>query len=45
MIVAAAKASACRYLLTEDLQAGQNLDGVIVVDPFRSHPDSFALAE
>lgn len=37
-IVAAAKASASRYLLTEDLQAGQNLDGVIVLDPFTNTP-------
>jgi len=34
LIVAAAKAAACRYLLTEDLQADQELDGVIVVSPF-----------
>jgi predicted nucleic acid-binding protein len=36
LIVAAAKAASCRYLLTEDLQAGQDLDGVLVVNPFRS---------
>jgi predicted nucleic acid-binding protein len=36
LIVAAAKASSCRYLLTEDLQADQNFDGVVVVNPFRS---------
>jgi len=34
LIVAAAKASSCRYLLTEDLQAEQELDGVVVVNPF-----------
>jgi len=39
LIVAAAKAASCRYLLTEDLQADQDLDGVIVVDPFRSAPE------
>ena len=38
LIVAAAQASACRILLTEDLQDGQVLDGVRVVDPFAS-PD------
>jgi predicted nucleic acid-binding protein len=38
LIVAAAKAASCRYLLTEDLQADQDLDGVVVVDPFRSDP-------
>lgn len=36
LIVAAAKASSCRFLLTEDLQADQDFDGVIVVNPFRS---------
>lgn len=38
LIVAAAKSSSCRYLLTEDLQAGQDLDGVFVVNPFLSDP-------
>jgi predicted nucleic acid-binding protein len=38
LIVAAAKAASCQYLLTEDLQAGQELDGVVVVNPFRSNP-------
>lgn len=38
LIVAAAKAASCRYLLTEDLQAGQEMDGVVVVSPFRSEP-------
>jgi predicted nucleic acid-binding protein len=38
LIVAAAKAASCRYLLTEDLQADQDLDGVFVVNPFRSDP-------
>lgn len=36
LIVAAAGASACRILLTEDLQDGQIFDGIRVVDPFRS---------
>ena len=34
LIVAAAQASECPILLTEDLQHGQDLDGVRVVDPF-----------
>jgi predicted nucleic acid-binding protein len=38
LIVAAAKAASCQYLLTEDLQEGLELDGVVVVDPFRSKP-------
>jgi len=40
MIVAAAGVAGCRYLLTEDLQAGQDLDGVVVVDPFLRGPES-----
>jgi predicted nucleic acid-binding protein len=39
LIVAAAKAASCRWLLTEDLQPGQNLDGIIVVNPFLRTPD------
>ena len=37
-IVAAAKASSCGYLLTEDLQADQDLDGVVVINPFVRDP-------
>jgi predicted nucleic acid-binding protein len=40
LIVAAAKAASCRYLLTEDLQAGQKLDGIEVVNPFLRSPES-----
>ena len=40
LIVAAAKVAGCRYLLTEDLQPGQELDGVMVVNPFLSEPRS-----
>jgi predicted nucleic acid-binding protein len=36
LIVSAAKSASCRYLLTEDLQADHDFDGVIVVNPFRS---------
>ena len=42
LIVAAAKAASCRYLLTEDLQADQDLDGVIVVNPFKFGPDDIS---
>ena len=35
LIVAAAMAAGCRTLLSEDLQHGQTLDTVRVVDPFR----------
>jgi predicted nucleic acid-binding protein len=40
LVVAAAKSVGCRYLLTEDLQPGQNLGGVIVVNPFLRDPGS-----
>lgn len=36
LIIAAAKAASCGYLLTEDLQANQDFDGLIIVNPFRS---------
>ena len=40
LIVAAAKASSCRFLLTEDLQHGQDLDSLEVLNPFRRDPAS-----
>jgi predicted nucleic acid-binding protein len=40
LIVAAAKASSCRYLLTEDLRPGQKLDGIEVINPFLLEPQS-----
>ncbi len=40
LIIAAAKSSSCHFLLTEDLQAGQDLDGIIVIDPFQTQPSS-----
>jgi predicted nucleic acid-binding protein len=40
LIVAAAKQALCGYLLTEDLQAGQNIEGIVVIDPFRAAPDT-----
>lgn len=39
LIIAAAHAASCRWLLTEDLQDGQSIDGVTVVNPFRTTPD------
>ena len=38
LVVAAAKALACSYLLTEELQADQQLDGLVVVNPFLRDP-------
>jgi len=40
LIVAAAKAASCGFLLTEDLQNGQKLDGLEVVNPFLREPGS-----
>jgi predicted nucleic acid-binding protein len=39
LIVAAAKVSLCGFLLSEDFQAGQDIDGLLVVNPFRTEPD------
>lgn len=40
LIVAAAQAARCRFLLTEDLQDEQDLDGLIVLNPFTHPPES-----
>lgn len=40
LVVAAAKAAGCDTLLTEDLQHGQDLDGLRVVSPFEEAPPS-----
>jgi hypothetical protein len=37
----AGKSIGCRYLLTEDLQTNQELDGILVVSPFLADPASF----
>jgi predicted nucleic acid-binding protein len=42
LIVAAAKAAECGFLLTEGLQAGQELDGLKVVNPFLTEPASLS---
>ena len=38
LIVAAARIAECAYLLTEDLQHDQDLDGIRVVNPFLVEP-------
>ena len=43
MIVAAAHAASCTHPLTEDLQDGQDLDGVRVVNPFEPSPEELGL--
>jgi|SRR5947209_5088260 len=40
LIVAAAKSASSHYLLTEDLQDGQDFDGLMVVNPFLRDPAS-----
>lgn len=40
LIVGAARVGGCPHLLTEDLQAGQDLDGVRIVNPFETPPPS-----
>ena len=42
LIVAAARQASCRYLLTEDIQAGQEIEGMIVVNPFRASLDTLS---
>ncbi len=44
LIVAAAERAGCRYLLTEDLQAGRRLGSVTVVNPFLHEPSEYGLA-
>lgn len=41
LVVAAAQAADCRFLLSEDFQDEQDLDGVTVVNPFRASPEQF----
>lgn len=42
LIVAAAKQASCGYLLTEDLRAGQEIEGVVVVSPFHARLDALS---
>lgn len=39
LMVAAARQQACRFLLTEDLQHDQSIEGVRIVNPFRVGPE------
>jgi predicted nucleic acid-binding protein len=39
LIVSTAQRAECAYLISEDLQAGQDLDGVLVVNPFFRAPE------
>ena len=42
LIAAAARSAGCRFLLTEDLQHDQDLNGVRVLSPFIARPSSFS---
>ncbi len=44
LILAAAEAAGCAYLLSEDFQAGQRFGDITVVNPFRQRPEEFGLA-
>jgi predicted nucleic acid-binding protein len=44
LIVGAAEQSGCRWLLSEDFQAGQRFGAVTVVNPFQRAPAEFGLA-
>lgn len=44
LIVAAALDVRCDYLLTEDMQSGQDLGGVVVLNPFEREPHEIASA-
>lgn len=43
LIVAAAQQQGCVHLLSEDLQHGQEIDGVQVVNPFKTTPQQIGL--
>lgn len=45
LIVAAAKTASCRYLLSEDFQEGQELDGMLVVNPFKGEPGAIGITK
>jgi predicted nucleic acid-binding protein len=39
LVVSAAKASLCGFLLSEDFQTGQDLDGLLIINPFETKPE------
>ena len=41
LIVAAAESTGCKYLLSEDFQAGRKFGGLTVVNPFLTGPEDF----
>jgi predicted nucleic acid-binding protein len=45
LVVAAAQQMNCRFLLSEDMKHGQQIDGVQIIDPFRVGPDLLDTAQ
>jgi predicted nucleic acid-binding protein len=45
LILAAARASACTFLLTEDLQHGQLIDELKIISPFEADPELLLTAQ
>ncbi len=45
LIISAALAAGCRYLLTEDLQHGRDIRGMLVVSPFKVRPDQLGIRD
>jgi predicted nucleic acid-binding protein len=43
LIVAAAEVADCRFLLSEDLDEGQHMGNLLVVNPFKSSPQDIAI--
>ena len=41
LILAAAETAGCKYLLSEDFQAGREFDALTVVNPFLTAPEDF----
>ena len=39
LIIAAAQAQGCRYLLSEDMQHGQHVDSIQIINPFLAGPE------
>jgi predicted nucleic acid-binding protein len=42
LVLAAAQVMECAFILSEDLPAGQKLDGIVVVNPFVTRPSDLA---
>jgi predicted nucleic acid-binding protein len=38
LLLASAQEQGCQYFLSEDMQDGQNIEGLRVINPFRHHP-------